>query len=110
MNNTTINLSTLTAKTVLASTFSQVAYLSSEQLKSYKPPEGFVAIKDVTNAVTGFSAVTFINKTTGEGGLPAQDTNLVQSIAQHHPLSRRKRTRRAQPGPHPTCQFDMALA
>ena len=66
MSNANINLTTLTANTVLASTFSQVSYMTSEQLKRYTPPAGFIAIEDRTNTVTGFSAVTFVNNATGE--------------------------------------------
>jgi hypothetical protein len=70
MSNAAINLSTLTANTVTASTLSQVAYMSDEQLKTYTLPAGFERVTipsgNFTATSLGFAAVTFVNKATGE--------------------------------------------
>jgi len=66
MSNKDVNLNTITASTLTASTLSQVAYMSPAQLAAYSPPAGYEAINPVTNSTTGFSAVTFVNKETGQ--------------------------------------------
>ncbi|WP_310625403.1 tandem-95 repeat protein [Limnohabitans sp.] len=69
MSNTNINLTTLTARTVLASTFSQGVYPRTGG-PAFTPPEGFervtVPTDKFTATSTGFAAETYVNKTTGE--------------------------------------------
>ena len=67
MNNTTINLGTLTASTVMASTFSQGVYPRADG-SAFTPPTGFerLTIDGFKKTSSGFAAETFINKTTNE--------------------------------------------
>ena len=66
MSNKAVNINAISASTLTASTLSQVAYMSPAQLAAYSLPAGYKAIIPITNAATGFSAVTFVNKETGQ--------------------------------------------
>jgi len=69
MSNTNINLTTLTARTVLASTFSQGVYPRTDG-SVFTPPEGFERVtlpeRSFTATSAGFAAETYVNKVTGE--------------------------------------------
>lgn len=68
---TKINISALKASTVMASTFSQAAYLPATNT-SFVPPSGFVKVDPAKVAFTAttpndqFSATTYVNVTTGQ--------------------------------------------
>ena len=70
MSSTAINLNTITSNTLTASTLSQAAYKSQTQLATYTPPAGFSRLVTLEGKFTatspGFSAITFVNKETGQ--------------------------------------------
>jgi len=67
MSNKAVNINTITSNTLTASTLSQVAYMSEEQLAAYTPLAGFRRLPvDLEKTSAGFSAITFVNKETGQ--------------------------------------------
>ena len=70
MSNKAVNINAISASTLTASTLSQVAYMSPAQLAAYTPPAGFSRLVTLEGKFTatslGFSAITFVNKETGQ--------------------------------------------
>ena len=87
MSSTAINLNTITSNTLTASTLSQAAYKSQTQLATYTPPAGFSRLVTLEGKFTatspGFSAITFVNKETGQVVIAyrGSDTNAEKLMA-----------------------------
>ena len=82
MSSTAINLNTITSNTLTASTLSQVAYKSEAQLAAYTLPAGFIRLSvDLEKTSAGFSAITFVNKETGQVVIAYRGSDNVSEVS-----------------------------